>query len=115
MRIRRITKGSTKAVMVSSPSSNQASTWDRGQVTVVTPVSPNSRNSRNSQNSHKNPPKNPVEIGRNLGKIRQNWSKLVKIHPKDPPGDKFGEKNVTCVIEFPKFPKFPQKSPKKSG
>lgn len=27
MRIRRITKGSTKAVIVSSPSSNQASTW----------------------------------------------------------------------------------------
>lgn len=29
MRIRRMTKGSTKAVTVSSPSSNQASTWGR--------------------------------------------------------------------------------------
>lgn len=31
MRIKRMTKGSTKAVMVSSPSSNQASTWGAGQ------------------------------------------------------------------------------------
>lgn len=31
MRIKRMTKGSTKAVTVSSPSSNQASTWEAGK------------------------------------------------------------------------------------
>lgn len=40
MRIKRMTKGSTKAVTVSSPSSNQASTWGarEGDQQIIKPL-----------------------------------------------------------------------------
>lgn len=52
MRIRRMTKGSTKAVTVSSPSSNQASTWDQSGKDQISDSGPEKHRAHMSEPLH---------------------------------------------------------------